>query len=107
MARDLRWRTWERWLASAFYGQIVQLRLEERDGNMLSKMEKLGLGRNEWKVLERWMRRFVMVEGKELCLFYRERDGQLARYILEPEVRRVLHELHEEYGHFAAGVTKG
>ena len=68
MASDLRWRIWERWLASALYGQIVHLRLEERDGNIRRSMEALGLGRNERKVLERHMRRFVIVEKTILVL---------------------------------------
>jgi len=107
MASDLRWRKWEQWLSSKFYRRIVELRLHERDGNLRKGIEVLGLGRNERKVLERQMRRFVLVEGRETCLFYKERDGQLGRCVLESEVKRVLNELHEEHGHFAAGVTKG
>src|SRR5205807_9488963 len=82
-------------------------RLEEMDKNLLNGIEPLVLGRHEWKVLEQRMRSFVLVEGSEMGLFYREKDGQLARCMLKGEVKRVLHVLHEEHGHFAAGVTKG
>lgn len=34
MASDMRWRKWEQWLSSKFYGRIVQLRLYERDGSL-------------------------------------------------------------------------
>ena len=107
MASDLRWRKWERWLKSDFYGKIVQLRLVEVDKGFVNQQGLLEVGRNERKMLMRRMRKFVMVEGSEVSLFYREGDGQLSRCILEDEVKRVLRELHEEHGHFAAGVTKG
>jgi len=53
------------------------------------------------------MRRFVLVEGRKTCLFYREWDEQLGRCVLESEVKQVLNELYVEHAHFAAGVTKG
>jgi len=69
MVSDLRWRKWERWLSSKFYTQIFQLRLYETYGNLRNGIEVLGLGRNERNVLERQMRRFVLVEGMKTCLF--------------------------------------
>ena len=107
MASDLRWRKWEQWLKSDFYGKMVQLRLEEMDKGLANVVRRLDVGRNERKMLMWWMRRFVMAEGANVGLFYREGDGQLSSCILEKDVARVLMELHEEHGHFAAGVTKG
>jgi len=72
---------------------------------MANVMGRLDVGRNERKMLMWQMRRFVMVEGAKVGLFYREGDGQLSSCILEKDVARVLMELHEEHGHFAAGVT--
>jgi len=107
MASDPRWRKWEQWLRSDFYGKMVHVRLEEMDKGLANVMGRLDVGRNKRKMLMWRMRRFVMVERANVGLFYGEGDGQLSSCILEKDVTRVLMELHEEHGHFAAGVTKG
>ena len=48
-----------------------------------------------------------MVDGREARLFWREGDGQLAMCVLEGEVEKLLRDLHDGHGHFAAGVTAG
>ena len=101
-ARDLKRRKWRRWLDSGFYGGIVRVKL---DG--LGARDELDLGRSEWRALENRARRFVMVDGGEARLVWKERDGQLALCVLEEEVERVLADLHDGHGHFAAGVTGG
>ena len=67
----------------------------------------MNLGRNERKMLGRLMRKYVTVDGKETKLFFRERDGQLASCVLEGEVEKTLHILHEGHGHFATKVSMG
>ncbi|RPA91811.1 hypothetical protein L873DRAFT_1818697 [Choiromyces venosus 120613-1] len=52
MTSDLRWRGWERWLRSGFYGRIIQLRLEELDKSLLGGVKVLVLGQNEQKTSE-------------------------------------------------------
>ena len=69
--------------------------------------KELDLGRNEWRTLEQRARTFVMVDRREARLFRREGDGQLAICVLEGEVGKVLRDLHDDHGHFAAGVTAG
>lgn len=56
---------------------------------------KIGLGGILWQ------------GGNEARLVWKERDGQLALCVLEEEVERVLEDLHDGHGHFAAGVTGG
>lgn len=101
-ARELKRRKWRRWISSGFYGEVVRLKM---DG--LEVQEELDLGRREWRSLVNRAKRYVMLEGKEPRLAWQERDGQLAYCVLEDEVERVLTELHEGHGHFAAGITAG
>jgi transposase InsO family protein len=101
-ARELKRRKWKRWIESGFYGEVVRLKMEG-----IRIREELDLGRGEWRSLENRARRYVMLEGQEARLAWKERDGQLAFCVLEEEVERVLWELHEGHGHFAAGLTAG
>jgi len=88
------------------YGTIVQARLGElEDGIMEAK--QMEIGRSERRVLERNMRRYVMIDGREPGLFFRENNGELASCILEKNVRKVLNDLHEGHGHFASRITLG
>ena len=101
-AKALRRKRWKRWLGSRFYGDVVRVQL---DG--LEAREEMDVGRNEWRVLMNRAKRYVMVEGGETKLFWKEKDGQLALCILEGDVGRVLGDLHDGHGHFAAGITGG
>lgn len=103
-ASDIRRRRWQKWLESAMYGGVVQARLDEMEDGMMGA-RKMDLGRSEKKVLERAMRRYVLVDSAEPKLFYREKNGELAGCVLEADVKRVLTDLHEGHGHFANNIT--
>jgi len=105
-AAEMRRTRWEKWLKSGMYGTIVQARLDElEDGIMGAK--QMEMGRSERRVLERNMRRYVMIDGREPGLFFREKNGEPASCILEKDVRKVLNDLHEGHGHFASRITLG
>ena len=53
------------------------------------------------------MRRYVLVDGVDPKLFYREKNGELAICVLEENVPKVLRDLHEGHGYFAARITLG
>jgi len=53
------------------------------------------------------MRRYVLVDGVDPKLFYREKNGELATCVLEADIPKVLRELHEGHGHFAARIRLG
>ena len=106
-AREIKRRKWRKWLDSGFYGGVVRVKLEG-----VRAKEELDLGCNEWRTLEQRTleqraRRFVMVDGREARLFWREGDGQLAMCVLEGEVGKVLRDLQDGHVHFAAGLTAG
>ena len=97
---------WEKWLKSGMYGTIVQARLDElEDGIIRAKQREMG--RRERRVLKRDMRRYVMIDGREPGLFFREKNGELASCILEKDVRKVHNDLHEGHGYFASRITLG
>lgn len=104
-ANDMMRRRWEKWLKSGMYGAVVQARLDEWEGLMGGKGMKLG--RSERRMLERTMRQYVMVDGRDPKIFYREKNGELASCVLEEDVTKVLHNLHEGHGHFATRITLG
>ena len=101
-AREMKRRKWRKWMDSGFYGGIMRVKLEGTGAK-----EELDLGRSERRSLDQRARRYTMVEGRETRLFWREVDGQLALCVLEEEVERVLRDLHDGHGHFAAGITAG
>jgi len=105
-AQDMKWRRWKKWLESGMYGAIVQARIGELEGGSVGA-KNLEMGRSQRRALERAMRRYVMVDGTEPKLFFREKNGELATCILENEVQEVLNQLHEGHGHFAAKITLG
>ena len=105
-ANDLRRRSWKKWLESGMYGAIVQARLDELETGLVGA-GKMKLGRSQKRALERAMRRYVLVDGVEPKLFYRERNGELASCVLEEDIEKVLTNLHEGHGHFAIGITLG
>jgi hypothetical protein len=88
------------------YGAIVQARLEELEEGVIGT-KRMEMGRSARKALERAMRRYVMVDGFEAKLFYREKNGELAGCVLEEEVEAALTNLHEGHGHFATSITLG
>ena len=91
---EMRRKRWSKWLRSGMYGIVVDARLKEIELGRVGA-EGMDLGRNERKMLGRLMRKYVMVDGKETKLFFRERDGQLASCVLEGEVEKILYTLHE------------
>ena len=101
-ARAMRRGRWERWLQSEFYGDVVRVKLD-RD----KVREECDLGRSEWRALLNRAKRYMLVEGREVKLLWKEKDGQLALCVLEEDVERVLADLHDGHGHFAAGLTGG
>lgn len=105
-ANDMRRRSWKRWLESGMYGAIVQARLDELETGVVG-VGKLKLGRSQKRALERAMRRYVLIDGAEPRLFYRERNGELASCVLEEDIGKVLTSLHEGHGNFAVGITLG
>jgi hypothetical protein len=48
-----------------------------------------------------------MAEASAARLFYREKTGRLSVCVLETEVPKVCHSLHDVHGHFATGITVG
>ena len=104
-ANDMIRRRWEQWLKSGIYGMIVQARLDEWEGIIGSG--RMVMGRSGRKCLARAMRRYVLMDGVDLKLFYREKNGELATCVLEENVPKVLRDLHEGHGHFAARITLG
>jgi len=105
-AKDMRRRRWKKWLESGMYGMVVQARLDELEYGVIGAGQ-MELGRSQRKALERAMRRYVLVDGAEPKLFFRERNGELASCVLEQEVPKVLADLHQGHGHFANGITLG
>jgi len=105
-AQDMKWRRWRKWLESGMYGAVVQARLEELEsGNFGAKQWEIG--RSQRRALERAMRRYVMVDGTEPKLFFREKNNELATCILEEDVKDTLNQLHEGHGHFGARIALG
>jgi len=96
-------RRWAKWLKSGMYGAVVQARLDEWEGLIGGKGMKLG--RSERRMLERTMRQYVMVDRRDPKIFYREKNGELTSCVLEEDVTKVLHNLHEGHGHFATQIT--
>ena len=105
-ARDMKWRRWRKWLESGMYGAIIQVRLEELEGGGFSG-KKLEMGRSQRRAFKKALRRYVLVDGAEPRLFFREKNRELATWILEGEVTAVLTQLHEGQGHFAGRITLG
>ena len=103
-ASDMRRRRWRNWLESELYGRVVQGRLDELDEGMLG-VKRMDIGRSEKRVLERAMRKYVLVEAAKPKLFFREENGKLASCILEIDVKRTLADLHQGHGHFASSRT--
>ena len=101
-ATELRRERWWKWLNSGFYGGVIRAKL---DG--IRAKEEMDMGGNEWQALVYRARRYVMVEGMEGRLIWREKDGQLAVCVLEEDVGKVLRRLHDGHVHFAAGITQG
>jgi len=64
----MRRRNWQKWLESGMYGKVVQARLDEQEDGILG-VKRMDIGRSEKKVLERAMRRYVLVEAAEPKLF--------------------------------------
>jgi len=105
-AQDMKWRRWRKWLKSGMYVAIVQARLEELQGGTFGA-KNLEMGRSQRKALERDMRRYVMVDGTEPKLFFREENGELATCIREDKIKEVLNQLHEGNRHFTTRITSG
>ena len=103
-AKAMKRRKWQRWLNSGYYGQVVKLKME---GMRAVEEFKLDLGKGGLRALENKAKRYRMSEGQEARLYWQESDGQLAACVLEEEVERVLMNLHDGHGHFAAGITGG
>ena len=97
---------WEKWLQSGMDDTIVQARLGELEDRIMGA-KQMEIGRSERRVLERNMRCYVMIDGREPGLFFREKNGELASCILEKHVRKVLNDLQEGHGHFASRITLG
>jgi hypothetical protein len=103
-ARWLKEDRWKDWLASPFYRKIALYKLR---GEPFLVDPAEDIGRNEAKLIRRRAQRFVMAEAAQARLFYKERSGRLAVCVLEAEIPKVLHSLHDVHGHFATGVTIG
>jgi len=86
-------------------GAVVQARLDEWEGLMRGNGMKLG--QSEKRMLERTMRQYMMVDGRDSKIFYREKNGELASCVLVEDVTKVLHNLHQGHGHFATRITLG
>jgi len=65
------------------------------------------LGQSERKRLQRMMRKYVLVNGEDPKLFFREKNGELASCVLEEDVSKVLQDLHAGHGHYVARITLG
>ena len=102
-ANDMIRRRCEQRLKSGMYGMIVQARLDGWEG-IIGSGRRI-MGRSGRKCLARAMRRYVLVDGVDPKLFYQEKNGELATCVLEENVPKVLRDLHEGHGHFAAKIT--
>ena len=82
-------------MKSRFCGAVV--------GYFLFGTEGLGQGlkKTERKWVTRLANMFVIIEASEARPPWREVDSRLAACIREEEVDRILHYLHDAYGHFA------
>jgi len=102
---DIKRRKWRKWLESRMNGDVVQAKLDEEEDSML-RVRRLDMRRSQKCALMREMRTYVMVEGTERKLFYREKNSELASCILETDVKKVLADLHEGHGHLAVNITR-
>ena len=93
-AQELRRWRWRKWLNSGMYGAVVQGRLDELDDRIVG-VRWTGLGRSQRRTLERMMRKYVMEDGSEPKLFFREKNGELSTCILENDIKKTLTSLHE------------
>jgi len=105
-AKNVWRRRWKKWLESGMSGAVMQARLDELDDGYVGAgwME---LGRSQRKAQEKVMRRYLLVDGSEARLFFRENNGELASCVLENDVPVVLASLHEGHGYFTNGITLG
>jgi transposase InsO family protein len=100
----LRHDRWKDWIASPFYRKIVLYKLR---GELFFLDPSEDIGRNEARAIRRKSHRYVMAEASTARLFYREKTGRLSVCVLETEVPKVCHSLHDVHGHFATGITVG
>jgi transposase InsO family protein len=100
----LRHDRWKDWIASPFYRKIVLYKLR---GELFFLDPSEDIGRNEARAIRRKSHRYVMAEASKARLFYREKTGRLSVCVLETEVPKVCHSLHDVHGHFATGITVG
>jgi len=104
-AKDMMRKRGEKWLWSGMYGIVVQARLDEWEG--VVGCRRMLLGQSDRKRLQRMMRKYVLVDGEDPKLFFREKNGELASCVLEEDVSKVLQDLHAGHGHYASRITLG
>jgi hypothetical protein len=95
---------WKDWIASPFYRKIILYKLR---GEPFFLDPAEDIGRNEARNIRKKSQRYAMSEASAARLFYREKTGRLSVCVLETEVPKVCHSLHDVHGHFATGVTLG
>jgi hypothetical protein len=100
----LRHDRWKDWIASPFYRKVILYKLR---GEQFFLDPAEDIGRNEARAIRRKSHRYVMAEASAARLFYREKTGRLSMCVLETEVPKVCHSLHDVHGHFATGITVG
>lgn len=87
-------------LMCVWYSDVVHYLI----GGMEALLLLDDLGRNGRRAVVKKSLRYSII-GEEL--FWKERDGCLAKCVLKEEVEKVLEALHDSHGHFAGGLTIG
>lgn len=86
--------------ALSWYGDVVRY----LEGGMKELAENQSLSCNGLRNVVRKSVRFAILDDG---LFWKERDGSLAKCILEDEVDFALRNVHDVHGHFAGGISVG
>ena len=89
-------KQWEKWIQDQWYGDVVRYKLR---GTTVGLSDK-----DAWYV-KRISSRYVLVDGQDQDLLYREMTGELAKCIFATRVNRVLQRYHDFHGHFAKDMT--
>lgn len=87
---------WDKWLEDSWYLAIVRYKLT---GNSAG-------AKAVTRAVKHAAKQFVLVEGEEKNVMYREKTGKLAQCCIRTEVDNILQQIHGAHGHFAAEISK-
>jgi transposase InsO family protein len=72
-----------------------------------SYYQSISIGRNGARSIRRKSQRYVMAEAAAARQFYREKSGRLWVCVLETEIPKFSHSMHDVHGNFPTGITIG